>query len=103
MRVPQSDANFGIGTLAGDDVEIGAAAYDLKGFDPQAAVARAFAGLDVVFVAVPGTHEVRFVGAEVFAEPDLVRPERLLHLVHNHALPPRAALVEAQILIEVDI
>src|SRR5207302_7898456 len=43
--------------LAGDDEEIGAAAHDRIGFEPQAAGACALAGLDVVFVAVPGADE----------------------------------------------
>src|SRR5256885_751278 len=84
---------------AGDDVEIGAAAHDLIGFEPQRAVAGTLAGLDVVFVAVPGADEMRLVGGESLAEPDLVRPEHVLDLMHDHAFATRAALVDAEIVI----
>src|SRR4029077_3601060 len=103
MRVPQSDANFGIWTLAGDDVEIGAASHDLIGLQAQRAFACAFAVLDVVFVAVPGADEVRLVGGELLPEPGLVRPEHVLDLVHDHAFAAGAALVQSGIVIGVEL
>src|SRR5262245_17495371 len=88
---------------AGDDVEIGAATHDLIRFQPQRAIAGAFAGLDVVFVAVPGADEVRLVGGELLAEPDLMGAEHVLDLGHDYALAAGAALVQTEILISVEL
>src|SRR3954447_1948636 len=88
---------------AGDDEEIGTAAHDLIGFQAQRAVACAFARFDVVFVAVPGADEVRLVGGELLPEPSLVRPQHVLDLVHDHAFAAGAALVQAQIVIGVEL
>src|SRR5215813_5441221 len=103
MRRKSLGCNSIARSSAGDDVEIGAAAHDLIRSEPQRAVACTFAGLDVVLVAMPGADEVCFVGGELLAEPGLVGAEHVLDLVHDHALAAGAALVEAEILISVEL
>jgi hypothetical protein len=46
---------------------------------------------------------VRLVGAELLPEPGLVWAEHVLDLVHDHALAAGAALVNAEILIGVEL
>src|SRR4029077_20725298 len=52
-----------------DDVKVLAALHNRVGLEAQAAVASAFTGLDIVFVTVPGAHEMCLDIRESLAEP----------------------------------
>src|SRR5262249_22205500 len=53
--------------------------------------------------AVPGAHEMRLFRGEPLAEPGLVGREHILDLVHDHAFAARPALVQAEVLIGVEL
>src|SRR5262249_38748080 len=84
-------------SLPGDDVEILAAHDGLKRLQAQAGVADAFPCLDVVFIAVPGADEMRFIFVKTLAPPGLVRAEHVFDLVHDDAFAARASLVQAKV------
>src|SRR5262245_36139919 len=69
---------------------------DLVRTQPQAAVAGAFAGADVVFIAMPGAHEVRLVGGEGLSEPGLVGRQHIFDLGHDDTFATGPALMQAQ-------
>src|SRR5262249_39556070 len=48
--------------LSGNDVKVFAALHDIKALELEAAVADAFTGFQVVFVAVPGADEMNLIG-----------------------------------------
>src|SRR5205807_1679087 len=78
----KSCARGGVAT-SGNDIDVLAAPYDRKRFELEPPVRRAFAGGDVVFVAVPGTDEVRLGRREALAVPGAVGAEHVLDLVHD--------------------
>src|SRR5260221_7768713 len=88
---------------SGQDIKVGAAAHNLERAEAQAAIARAFAGLDVVFIAVPWANEMRFVGGKGLAEPGLVGSQHVLDLGHDDAFAARPALMQAEILVGVEM
>src|SRR5262249_27023566 len=67
------------------------------------AVGNAFAGLHVIFVAVPGTHEMHFAVREVEPLRGLVRQQPLLDLGDGEALARGTALVRAEIAVGVEL
>src|SRR5437588_7172948 len=86
---------------SGNDIDVLAAAHDRKRFELEPPVRRAFAGRDVVFVAVPRTDEMRLGRGEALAMPSAVGAEHVLDLVHDDALARGTALVNAQVLVGV--
>src|ERR1700736_1365067 len=86
---------------AGEDIDVFPAPHDVEGFEPQPPVGRALAGLQVVFVAMPGADEMNLVRREFLAMPASVGTENVLDLVHDDALARRAALMHAEILVGV--
>src|ERR1700751_2409219 len=70
---------------SGDDIDVLAAAYHVKRLELEPPVGRAFAGRDVVFVAVPRAHEVRFGVGESVPVPGAVGAEHVLDFVHDDA------------------
>src|SRR6202161_255516 len=86
----------------GDDIKILAFLHGLVLFQLHLAVADAFAGLHVVFHAVPRTDEVHLVFREEQAHRGLVGAQPLLDLGDGQALAGRAALVQAEIAIGVE-
>src|SRR5580698_3804691 len=86
----------------GDDIKILAFLHGLVFLQLHLAVADAFAGLHVVFHAVPRTDEVHLVFGEEQAHRGLVGAQPLLDLGDGQALAGRAALVQAEIAIGVE-
>src|SRR5690349_20366413 len=85
---------------SGDDEYIFAAAHHLVFPKLELAVSHAFAGLDVVLVAVPGADEVQLVGKRL-ALIGAVRRDDVDHLVDQDALAGRAAGMQAVIAVGV--
>src|SRR5712691_8684773 len=81
-------------------VDVVAAAHDVVFPQFQPAVADAFAGLDVVLVAMPRTDERQFVG-EGLAAIGPVRRDEVHHLVDQDALAGRPAGMKAVIAVGV--
>src|SRR5690348_15548858 len=86
----------------GDDIDVLSAPNHFKALQPQIAVAGAFAGFQVIFVAVPGTHKMNFVVGEPLPMPGAVRTEHIFDLVHQHAFAGRSALMQAQVLVGIE-
>src|ERR1043166_5131949 len=90
------------GATSGNDIDVLAAPHDLERLELETPVRRAFAGRDVVFVAVPRADEMRLGLGEALAVPGAVGSEHVLDLMHDHALARRSALVDAQVLVGVE-
>jgi hypothetical protein len=71
------------------------APHHLEAFQPQPAVGRALADLEIVFVAVPGAQKMDFMLGKLLPVPATVGPDHVLDLVHEEALAGRSALVQA--------
>src|ERR1700732_61363 len=97
----RSRARCGVET-SGNDIDVLAAPHHRKRLELQPPVRRAFAGHDVVFVAVPGADEMRLGLGEPLPVPGAVGPQHVLDLVHDDALARRAALMDAQVLVGVE-
>src|ERR1700733_7609602 len=69
-----------LATRLGEDINVVSLADDLILFQFQPAIARAFAGFDIVFHAMPGTDEVHFALGEIESHRGLVRTQALLDL-----------------------
>src|SRR6185312_4197548 len=82
-----------------NDIDILPAPDHVEAFQLQAAVRRAFTGLEIVIVAVPRAHEMNFILGETLALPGPVGREHVLDLVHDDAFAGGAALVHAQVLV----
>ena len=80
-----------------------AAADDIVFLQAQPPVGGAFAGLDVVFVAVPRADEVHPLLGELLPDPGLVRADHVLNLVHDQPLAGRTALVQAHVGVGVEL
>src|SRR3954464_15570872 len=87
--------------MSGDDIDVLSALHDLVAFQPQPPVGRTFAGLEIVFVAVPWADEVHLVG-ESLPVPGSVGTEYVLDLVHDDAFAGRPTLMNAEILVGVE-
>src|SRR5258705_10819317 len=85
-----------------DDINLGSLLHHLVAPQLELAVGNAFAGLDVVFVAVPRANEVRLGVGEIQALGGLVRHDPLFHRRDDHALAGRSALVQALIAVGVE-
>src|SRR5580658_6293566 len=81
----------------GDDIKILAFLHGLELFQLHLAIADAFAGLHIVFHAVPRTDEVHLVFGEEQAHRGLVGAQPLLDLGDGQAFAGRAALEQAEI------
>src|ERR1019366_9441783 len=69
----------------------------------ELAVGHAFAGLHVVFIAVPGTDEMHLGVREVEPARGLVRHDPLFDLGDGQALAGRSALMQAEIAVGVEL
>ena len=69
----------------------------------EPAIADAFAGREVVFVAVPRTDEMHVGLGEFLPHEGPIGRKHVLDLVHDHALAGRATLVHAQIFVGVEL
>src|SRR5262249_40479502 len=69
----------------------------------EPAVADELAGLEVVFVTVPGAHEVHLGFREIEPARGLVGQDPLFHLGDDQAFAGRAALVQADIAVGVEL
>src|SRR5215211_6330377 len=78
-----------------DDINASLALNHFIAFQPQARIRRAFAGLQLVFPAMPGADDVRLVLIVGLAEKRLVGTEDVEHLAPHDALAGRAALMQA--------
>src|ERR1700751_3591465 len=74
---------------SGDDIDVLAAADDVKRLELEPPVGRAFAGRDVVFVAMPRANEMRLGVRKFVPVPGAVGAEHVLDLVHDDALARR--------------
>src|SRR5689334_9105696 len=89
--------------LLRDDIHVVSPLHDLVAAQLELAVGDAFAGLDVVLVAVPRADEVRLGVGEVEALRGLVGQDPLFDLGDDQALAGRAALVQAVIAVGVEL
>src|SRR5262249_24839629 len=94
--------DFAVATLR-DDINVVSPLHDLIAAQLELAVGDAFAGLDVVLVAVPRADEVRLGVGEVESLRGLVRRNALFDLGDDQALAGRAALVQAVIAVGVEL
>src|SRR3979411_1117132 len=85
-----------------DDINLVSLLHHLVAPQLELAVGDAFAGLDVVFVAVPRAHEMRFGIGEIQALGGLVRHDPLFHRGDDHAFAGGSALVQAIIAVGVE-
>src|SRR5262249_61747380 len=97
----KSCARGGVAT-SGNDIDVLAAAHDRKRFELEAAVRRAFAGHDIVLIAVPGAHEMRLGRGKPLAVPGAVRAEHVLDLVPDDGLARGAGLVDGLVVVCVE-
>src|SRR5262245_51613364 len=86
-----------------DDINVVSPLHDLVAAQLELAVGDAFAGLDVVLVAVPRADEVRLGVGEVEALRGLVGHDPLFDLGDDQALAGRAALMQAVIAVGVEL
>src|ERR1700722_10018405 len=86
----------------GDDIKLISFLHGLVFLQLHLAIADAFAGLHVVFHAVPRTNEVHLVFGEEQAHRSLVGTQPLLDLGDGQAFAGRAALVQAEIAVGVE-
>src|ERR1700736_6325832 len=86
-----------------DDIDLVSLLHHLVAAQLELAVGHAFAGLDVVFVAVPRAHEVRLGVGEVEALGGLVGHDPLFDLGDDQPLAGGSALVQAVIAVGVEL
>src|SRR5215472_2690747 len=87
----------------GDDIKVLSFLHGLVLLQLHLAVRHALAGLHVVFHAVPGADEVHLGVREIHAHRGLVGAQPLLDLGDGQALAGRAALVQAEIAVGVEL
>src|SRR5262249_56174989 len=85
-----------------DDIHLVSLLHDLVAAQLELSVGDAFAGLDVVFVAVPRADEMRFGVGEIETLGGLVRHDALFDLGDDQPLAGRAALMQAVIAVGVE-
>src|SRR5687768_8672336 len=78
-----------------DDIDTSLALDDFVTPEPQLRIGRAFAGLELVFPAMPGTDDVRLVVVVGLGHERLVRRIDVDDLAPDDALAGRAALMQA--------
>src|SRR5580658_6005251 len=93
----------GFAARLGDDIKILAFLHGLVFLQLHLAIADAFAGFHVVFHAVPRTDEVHLVFREEQAHRGLVRAQPFFDLGDGQAFAGRAALVQAEIAVGVNL
>src|SRR5215470_5234192 len=92
-----------MGISACDDIDVLPAPDDFKVFQLQLAIGDAFAGLEIILVAVPWADEVNFVTGKLLPDPTAIGAKDILDLVHDDAFAGRSALMDAQILVRVEL
>src|SRR5215475_2982194 len=106
-RAPLVTAALASGLLAtavlGDDIDVVSLLDDLVLAQLETPVADELAGLEVVFVAVPGADEMHLVVGEIEPARRLVGHDPLFHLGDDQAFAGRAALVQADIAVGVEL
>src|SRR5476649_2200167 len=85
-----------------NDIDILPAPEHRKAFQFQLTVGGAFAGFQIVFVAMPRADEMNFISRKLLPAPGPVGSNHILDLVHHHAFAGRSALMHAQVLIGVE-
>src|SRR4029079_3557443 len=95
------DAGFALGRL-GEDIHLIPFLDDLVAAQSQLAVGDTFAGLHVVFVAVPEAAEMHLGVGEIESFGRLVRAQPLFDLGNGQAFAGRAALMQAVIRVGVE-
>src|SRR5580704_9727553 len=95
-------ASAGGTSVSDDDIDASLALHHLVALEPHFRIGRAFAGFQLVFPAVPRTHDVRLVLVVGLAEKVAVRPKQIDHLVADNAFAGRAALVQTMIAVGVE-
>src|SRR5689334_2155576 len=93
----------GLAAALGDDIDLVPLLHDLVAPQLELAVGDAFAGLDVVLVAVPGAHEMRFGVRKVHPLRGLIRHDPLFDLGDDQPLAGRPALVQAVVAVGVEL
>src|SRR5262245_32789320 len=86
-----------------DDIKVLSLLHDLIFAQLEAPVRDTLAGLHVVFVAVPRTHEMQFLLGEIEPARRLVGHDALFDLGDGEAFACRPALVEAVIAVGVEL
>src|SRR4051812_2555135 len=86
-----------------DDIDLVSLLHHLVAPQLELAVGDAFAGLDVVFVAVPRAYEMRFGVGEIKTPGGLVRHDAFFHRGDDHAFAGRSALMQAIIAVGVEL
>src|SRR5215211_1596774 len=89
--------------VLGDDIDIIPLLDHLVLAQFEPAVADELAGPEVVFVAVPGTHEVHLAVGEVEPARGLVRHDPLFHLGNDQAFAGGPALMQADIAVGIEL
>src|SRR5918999_854365 len=90
-------ASAGRSSTSDDDIDASFALNHFVAPQPQLGVGRAFAGLQLVFPAVPGADDVRLLGIVALTEKGPVGPVEIDHPVPDDAFAGRAALMQAMI------
>src|SRR5215470_2244237 len=108
VRLAGSEATFAVGlvvTLAAavlrTDINLVPLLDHFVFAQPESAIGDAFAGLDVILIAVPGAHEVEFGVGEIQPLRGLIGHDALLHLCDRQPLAGRPALVQAVVAISI--
>src|SRR5262245_56740856 len=86
-----------------DDINVLPAPHDVEALELQASIRGAFAGGEIIFVAMPGADEMNFFGCKFLTEPGAVGADDVFHLVDHEAFTSRSALVHAKVLIGVEL
>src|SRR6516165_2647761 len=85
----------------GEDIDLVSLLYDLIFLQFQTAVGHAFAGLHIIFHAMPRADEIHVGLGEIKTHRGLVRPQPLLDARDGEPLAGRSALVQTEIRIGV--
>src|SRR4051794_14348958 len=96
-RSAVSGIRYSLVAASDDNIDVLPLLDDLVAAQLELAVGGAFAGLEVVFVAVPRAHEMGVLLGKGQAQRALLVVQQLVHLGDDQALAGRAALVQAEI------
>src|SRR6185503_12830375 len=102
ISAARASVSVGRSTTSDDDIDASFTLNHLVAFQPQLRIGRAFAGLELVFPAVPGTDDVRIVIIVSLGHERLVRCIDVDDLAPDDALAGRATLVQAMVAVGVE-
>src|SRR5215469_17260812 len=92
----------GHSSTSDDDIDASFALDDLVSLEPERRIGRAFAGLELVFPAVPGADDMRLVRIIGLAQKGAVRSIEVDDLIAHDPFAGRSALMQAMISIGVE-